>query len=87
MNKWSAEQLKEALSKADVILRPLVIYVNPLDEQTLVEALGDMHEQVIIKRCEIIERGSALAIRKKIAYSFGGLCRQVIISGIIIQLP
>ena len=64
MINWSAEQLKEALLKADAILRPLVIYVNPLDEQALIEALGDMQERVIIKSCEIIERGTAYAINR-----------------------
>lgn len=71
MINWSVEQLKEALLKADVILRPLVIYVNPLDEQILIEALGDLNEQVVIKPCEIIERGTVYAIKRK-SISFGG---------------
>ena len=70
MINWNAEQLKEALRKADFILRPLVIYVNPLDEQALIEALGDMQERVVIKPCEIIERGTAYAINRK-SISFG----------------
>lgn len=72
MINWSAEQLKEALTKADFILKPIVIYVNPLDEQALIEALGDMQEQVIIKPCEIIERGKAYAFNRKSLNSFGG---------------
>ena len=70
MINWSAEQLKEALTKADFILRPIVIYVNPLDEQALIEALGDIKERVIIKSCEIIERGKAYAFNRK-SISFG----------------
>lgn len=72
MINWSAEQLKEALLKADVILRPIVIYVNPLDEQALVEALGDIKERVVIKPCEIIERGKAYAINRKSINYLGG---------------
>lgn len=72
MINWNAEQLKEALLKADIILRPIVIYVNPLDEQALIEALGDMQEQVVIKPCEIIERGKAYAINRNSLNSFGG---------------
>lgn len=70
MINWSAEQLKEALTKADLILRPIVIYVNPLDEQALIEALGGMQERVIIKPCEIIERGKAYAFNRQ-SINFG----------------
>ena len=72
MINWSAEQLKEALLKADFILRPIVIYVNPLDEQALIEALGDMQERVVIKPCEIIERGKAYAFNRKSINYLGG---------------
>ena len=74
MVNWTTEQLKEALLKADISLKPIVIYCNPQDEQLLVKALEDMKNQVIIKPCEMIERGTAYAFnRERIEkpFSFG----------------
>ena len=74
VSNWNYEQLKEAFLKADIRLRPIVIYVNPQDEQTLIETLGDMIKQVIIKPCEMLERGTAYAFNREYIekpFSFG----------------
>lgn len=63
-NLWSEEELITALKKVDKELRPIIIYVNPHDEQLLRKALGDMIERVIIKPCDIVEIGKAYAFNR-----------------------
>lgn len=63
-NNWSSEDLIEALKKVDKELKPIIIYVNPQDEQLLTQALGDMVEQVVIKPCELVEAGKAYAFSR-----------------------
>ena len=64
-NNFSAEDILQALKKVDRELRPVVIYVNPKDEQALTKALGDLTERVLIKSCNFIEAGNAYAFDRE----------------------
>lgn len=61
---WTHEELKAALLRADLILRPIVIYVNPRDEEPLVKALGNLKDRVVIKTCNIVEIGKAYVMNR-----------------------
>ena len=61
---WTHEELKAALLRADLILRPIVIYVNPRDEESLIKALGNFKDRVIIETCDIVEIGKAYAMNR-----------------------
>lgn len=61
---WTHDQFKAALLRADFILRPIVIYVNPRDEKQLIKALGNLKDRVIIETCDIVEIGKAYAMNR-----------------------
>lgn len=66
-NNFSSEAIIQALKKLDLELTPFIVYVNPKDEQTLTNALGDLKEQALIKSCDLIEAGKAyIALRRDI---------------------
>ena len=61
---WTYEELKAALLRADFILRPIVIYVNPQDEELFIKALGNLKDRVVIETCDIVEIGKAYAFNR-----------------------
>ena len=59
------DEIKQALHKADLTLRPLVVFVSPSDAKIIKEALPRIEKEVIIQETEAIESGKAIAIERE----------------------
>jgi formate-dependent phosphoribosylglycinamide formyltransferase (GAR transformylase) len=59
------DEIKQALHKADLILRPLIVFVNPSDAKVIKEVLPRIEEKIIIQETEAIESGKAIAIERE----------------------
>ena len=42
------DEIKQALHKADLILRPNIIFVNPLDAKAIKDAVPEIDEKIVI---------------------------------------
>ena len=73
----SIEELRQALHKIDLQLRPWVVFVNPKDVKAIKEAHPRIEEKVVIQETEAVEIGSAIAIeREKLeAWTYGNVDR------------
>ncbi len=67
------EEIKQALHKADLQLRPWIVFANPTDAQAIREALPRIEEEIVIQETEAIESGKTIAIeREKLeAWTYG----------------
>lgn len=63
--EMTIDEIKQALHKADLQLRPWIVFVNPLDAKAIKEALPRIEEEVVIQKTEAIESGKAIAIERK----------------------
>ena len=61
----SIEEIKRALHKADLALRPNIVFVNPSDAKAIREALPRIEEEVVIQETDAIESGKAIAIERE----------------------
>lgn len=71
----TVDEIKQALHKADLQLRPWIVFANPTDAKAIKEALPRIEEEVVIQETEAIERGKAIAIeREKLeAWTYGNV--------------
>ena len=69
------EEIKQALHKADLQLRPWIVFASPSDAKAIREALPMIEEEVVIQETDAIESGKAIAIeRKKLeAWTYGNV--------------
>ena len=69
------EEIKRALHKADLALRPNVVFVNLSDAKAIKEALPEIEKTIVIQETEAIESGKAIAIeREKLeAWTYGNV--------------
>ena len=67
------EEIKRTLHKADLALRPWIVFASPSDAKAIKEAFPRIEEEVIIQETEAIENGKAIAIeREKLeAWTYG----------------
>ena len=67
------EEIKQALHKADLALRPNIVFVNPKDAKAIKEALPEIEKTIVIQETDAIESGKAIAIeREKLeAWTYG----------------
>ena len=70
------DEIKQALHKADLILRPNIIFVNPSDAQPIKDAVPEIDEKIVIKESEFVERGKAYVMdrRKWDEWANNGFC-------------
>ena len=73
--EMSIDEIKQALHKADLALRPWCVFANPTDAKAIREALPRIEEEVVIQETEAIESGKVIAIeREKLeAWSYGNV--------------
>lgn len=50
------DEIKQALHKADLTLRPWIVFANPSDAKAIKEVLPRIEEKIIIQETEAIER-------------------------------
>lgn len=59
------DEIKQALHKADLILRPNVLFVNPLDAKTIKDAFPEIEEEMVLKESEFVDEGKAYVIDRR----------------------
>lgn len=59
------DEIKQALHKADLTLRPWIVFASPSDAKVIKEALPRIEEEIIIQETEAIESGKAIAIKRE----------------------
>lgn len=61
----SVEEIKRALHKADLALRPNIVFVNPADAKTIKDAVPEIDKKIVIKETEFVEQGKAYVIDRR----------------------
>lgn len=59
------DEIKQALHKADLTLRPNIIFVNPSDAKVIKDAFPEIEEKVVLKESELIEKGNGYLIDRR----------------------
>lgn len=61
------EELKRYIHDADVLLRPIVLFINPADENTIKEALKytNNEDKFLVKISEGVTKGKIIAMDRK----------------------
>lgn len=63
--EMSIDEIKQAIHKADLQLRPWIVFANPSDAKAIKEALPRIEEEVVIQETDAIESGKAIAIKRE----------------------
>lgn len=56
------EDLKEFMHKADLIMRPNIVYINPKDKKVLLDALPDIERDVVLQTTDNVEVGKPILV-------------------------
>lgn len=59
------DEIKQALHKADLTLRPNIIFVNPSDAKTIKDAFPEIDEKIVLKESDLVEQGKAYVIDRR----------------------
>lgn len=59
------EEIKRALHKADLALRPNIAFVNPSDAKVIKETLPKIEKTIVVQETEAIESGKAAVINRE----------------------
>lgn len=59
------DEIKQALHKADLTLRPDIIFVNPSDAKAIKDAFPEIEERAVLKESELIEKGKGYVIDRR----------------------
>lgn len=73
--EMTIEEIRQVIYKADVALRPLIVFVSPSYAKALKKALPKIEEKVVIQETEFVENGKAVVVeRKKLeAWTYGNV--------------
>lgn len=63
--KLGIEDIKNALHKADMLLRPYIVFVNPKDKDFLLSTMPNIEKQFVIESNSAIEQGKAFLIKRE----------------------
>ena len=61
----TAKMLNEAIHKADLLLRPNIVFVNPKDKDNLLKAVPDLTDKILLEESAFIEQGKAIVVNRK----------------------
>ena len=59
------DEIKQALYKADLALRPNIVFVNPSDAKTIKDALPEIEKTIVIQETEAMESGKAAVMNRE----------------------
>lgn len=59
------EEIKRALYKVDLVLRPKIVFMNPLDAKTIKDAFPEIEKMIVIQETEAIESGKAVVMNRE----------------------
>ena len=63
--KISIEDLEKALHKADLLLRPYIVFVNPKDKETLLSIMPDVEKSIVLEATDALEQGKAIKMKRE----------------------
>lgn len=63
--KISIEDLEKALHKADLLLRPYIVFVNPKDKETLLSMMPDVEKSIVLEATDALEQGKAIKMKRE----------------------
>lgn len=64
--EMTIEEIKQAIRKADLQLRPNILFVNPSDAKTIKDAIPEIEKTIVIQETEYIESGKAVVMDREI---------------------
>jgi len=59
------DKFENLINKADLVLRPRALIVNPSDKQMIIEAMPNIEREFKIYESELIEKGEALIMNRQ----------------------
>ena len=59
------EEIKQVIHKADLALRPNIVFMNPKDASAIKEALPEIEKTIVIQETEAMESGKAIVIERE----------------------
>lgn len=59
------EEIKEALHRADIIMRPTIIFINPQDKYALLQERPDIEKELVLQESELIDLGKPCMVDRK----------------------
>ena len=63
--EMTIDEIKQAIHKADLQLRPWIAFANPIDAKAIKEALPRIEEKVVIQETDAVESGKTIVIERK----------------------
>ncbi len=63
--KLNNEEIQDALHKADLLLRPYIIFINPNDKDKILLAMPDIEKSVVLETTNALEQGQAIRINRE----------------------
>lgn len=61
----SIDNIEKALHKADLAMRPYIIYIHPEDAETLAEAFPNIDKDFLIQLTPFMERGNCIIAKRE----------------------
>ena len=65
MNKYRIEDIKQAIHKADLALRPYIVFVHPDDEEAIKSAMPEIESKIVVQTIPYLEKGKAICMKRE----------------------
>jgi hypothetical protein len=59
------DEIRQVLNKADLMLRPNILFVNPSDAKIIRDAIPNIDSKIIIEESNYIETGKGYLMNRK----------------------
>jgi flagellar biosynthesis/type III secretory pathway protein FliH len=59
------DEIRQLLNKADLMLRPNILFVNPSDAKIIRDAIPNIDSKIILTETDYIERGKCYLMNRK----------------------
>lgn len=59
------DEIRQALNKADLMLRPNILFVNPSDAKIIRDAIPNIDMKIILTETDYIEKGKSYLMNRK----------------------
>lgn len=67
----TTDEIVRAIHKADLALRPSIIFVNPLDAKAIRNAIPKIEEKIVFKESEFVEQGKVYLMNRSQLDEYG----------------
>ena len=62
---FSYDELMNALKKADIVLRPRVLILNPKDKDLILKSVPDIEKNYKLTESEIVQEGTIYVVNRR----------------------